>query len=116
MATLVILLTDIEGMADPAGQVRHARAALRVEAELQLPPHPQPRLMLALGALWPADFGIAESAATDALQLARDLGRVPDQIWPCSISFILTCTRTETPTPNKSRNAFGSPRARPIRP
>ncbi len=78
-AHLVICETR-NSMADAAEQVRHARAALGIEAELQLPPHPQPRLMLALGACWQADFGTAESAATDALHLARNLGRVPDQI------------------------------------
>lgn len=76
----VLICETRHSMADAAGQMRHARAGLGIEAELQLPPHPQPRLMLALGACWQADFGTGRAAAAEALRLARDLGRVPDQI------------------------------------
>lgn len=76
----VLICETRHSMADAAGQVRHARAGLGIEAELQLPPHPQPRLMVALGACWQADFGTGRAAAAEALRLARDLGRVPDQI------------------------------------
>ena len=58
-------------VADAPGTIRHAREALRIEAALGLPPYLGPRLQLARGAIWDADFETAAVASADALQAAE---------------------------------------------